>query len=263
MRRIKKIHIYDPIDLVKINNIDSAIFFEWYRPIRDEKKAQLIELFTYIQNLKIDGFLGVQEHAHFMLAVNLLYNAWRALIHRDEPYDQRVIDQYEESKRRANRLIESAEKTLDDLDKVSFFMFFSEHEKPVRQHLQGYISDLKERLKIKHSKDFYHYGLFYRNNGKKTARPGIRSVLAYRLVHTLRAYTSDNWDGIYEGQVMPIGGKPCFELVSKIINLAFPNEENLFSGELVKKTIKQMTTNSNIDIRWGDWPKLHDLKKGE
>lgn len=262
MSKIKKIHIYDPVDLVTINNIDSTKFLEWYKPMREKSEAELIKLFNFVQNMKLNGFLGVQSHSNFMLAVDLLFNAWIATIHNGRPFDQSAIDIHEHVVNQANKLIESAEKTLAEIDKSTAFLFLSEHKKPIQNHLKQYIQELKERLEIRHSKDFYHYGLFYDNLGKKTARPGIKSVLAYRLVHQFRAHTSDSWDGIYQGQEMPKGGKPCFEVVASVVNLAFPDEEKLFSSDLVKKIVKQMTTNTNLVIRWGDWPNHPDINKG-
>ncbi len=262
MSKIKKIHIYDPVDLLTINNIDSTKFLEWYKPIREKSEAELIKLFNFVQSMKLNGFLGVQSDSNFMLAVDLLFNAWIATIHNGRPFDQSAIDIHESVVNQANKLIESAEKTLAEIDKSTAFLFLSEHKTPIQNHLTQYIQELKERLEIRHSKDFYHYGLFYDNLGKKTARPGIKSVLAYRLVHQFRAYTSDSWDGIYQGQEMPNGGKPCFEVVASVVNLAFPDEEKLFSSDLVKKIIKQMTTNTNLVIRWGDWPNHPDINKG-
>ena len=262
MSKIKKIHAFDPIDLVTINNLDSAKFLEWYKPIRLQKEPQLIELFNFVQKLSLNGFLGVQQDSNFMLAIDLLFNAWLATIHNGRPFDLREIEVHEQVKSQANKLIESAEKTLAELDHSTAFLFLSEHKKPIQNHLRQYIHELRERLEIKHSKDFYHYGLFYYNLGRKTARPGIRAVLAYRLVHEFRAYTSDNWSGLCEEQEIPKGGRPCFEAVASVVNLAFPDEETLFSSELVKKTIKQMTTNPNLVIRWGAWPYHPDMVKG-
>ncbi len=262
MSKIKKIHIYDPIDLVTIDNIDASKFLEWYKPMREKNEAELLKLFNFVQNMKLNGFLGEQSHSNFMLAVDLLCNAWLATIHNGRPFDQNAIDIHEHVVTQANKLIQSAGKTLAEIEKSTAVLFWSDHKKHITNHLTMYIQEIRDRLEIGHSKDFYHYGLFYDNAGKKTARPGIRSVLAYRLVHLFRAHTSDSWEGIYDGQEMPSGGKPCFEVVATIVNLAFPDEEKLFSGELVKKTIKQMTTNKNLDIRWGDWPDHPDVHKG-
>lgn len=128
--------------------------------------------------------------------------------------------------------------------------------------LSKLIDYLKMEQQFKPQYEVNHFGLRYLNKNQHKNRPGIKTILIYRLEFLFRAYTSDWPHGLAPEFPMPSGGRPCRNEIAELVGMTFPDDSENLNTDFIKKCIKQMITNENLEIGWGDWP-TDQYQRGE
>lgn len=245
-----------------INGEDASEFKEWFSHLLKTYKPQVYLVLNRVANLNLNGFLGAHENAPYDLAFDLFLNTFFAtkLSTSNEYHSSQLRHDLRQSE--LNELIEKAESFKNCIKKISpmtlLLTFPPDTAKNPQQFLEESLSRLiyysKSELEFKPKHKVEYFGLLYTNKGQHKHRPGIKTILIYRLEFIFRAFTA-NWShGLAPEFPMPTGGKPCRKEIAMLVEMAFPNESEQITTEYIKQSIKQIVTNQNLDVRWGEWP---------